>query len=233
MHLLNSDGSFAETSGNGLACLALALVDAAAATHGGIDIETDAGRQWCDVEAGPETPQGGSARVGVSMPGVTAGPEINPALSSRIESDLGAALLRYASGDVGNPHLVIALKDSIDAARTAELGAEYEQHFGSGINVEFIWLRDSAEATSSQRRIMMSVWERGAGLTKSCGSGSVVAATLAHEWGMAPNGSSVALATSHFDYTVDLGPEPTLWVTAAQLERGLEFPLSAIELQRI
>src|SRR5436309_14518736 len=43
MELRNADGSRAETSGNGLRCVARALVDAGAVTAKTITIETDAG----------------------------------------------------------------------------------------------------------------------------------------------------------------------------------------------
>lgn len=241
MHLLNSDGSFAQTSGNGLACLALALVDAGVASAGKVDIETDAGRQWCDLGFRPPTRSGdpdelgdGAARgVGVAMNAVTDGPVIGSELASQIEADLGGSLLHYATGDVGNPHLVVALDGPINAARTAELGAAYETHFDEGINVEFVWNGDPAERPSAAPRIVMSVWERGAGLTRACGTGSVVAATRARDWSMTDDGESVLMATSEFSYSVDLGSEPVLWVTAECVERGLPLALRDVAGPRL
>lgn len=241
MHLLNSDGSFAETSGNGLACLAHAAVDAGVVDTGRVEFETDAGLQWCDIAQNRQSmtapampdPQavGGSRGIGVAMRAVASGPELSNALSAQIEADFGEELLRCATGDVGNPHLVIALHGPIGSERTAELGAAYEQRFSNGINVEFIWVYCAPCTPEAVPEIEMSVWERGAGLTKACGTGSVVAATFARDWGMTTAGESVEIAASGYQYSVDLGPEPWLWVTAERVEADLAFPLS--ELTRL
>lgn len=209
MHLRNADGSFAETSGNGLACLAMASFDERIIGAGPlIPIETDAGEQRCTVHnsdsaslAGPATPITGDSlaerrSVEVAMNRVGQGPEIPQELDDRIRSTFGGCLHDIGTGDVGNPHLVIALaKPPIDCpsdelgdhagdlgAAVANLGRIYERYFPEGINVEFIWPLESSipKHGGLARTLMMSVWERGAGLTVSCGSGSVVAATLAH-----------------------------------------------------
>lgn len=212
MHLLNADGSFAETSGNGLACLAMASFDARIIGSGpSIPFETDAGEQRCSVLdadsarlAGPAPPIQADdlARrrsVEVAMNPVGPGPEIPCELENRIQSTFGEDLRCLGTGDVGNPHLVIALarppigctNDELDdraeelTAAVSKLGRIYESYFSTGINVEFIWpYSDNPVQPEQAWTLQMSVWERGAGLTVSCGSGSVVAATLAHRWGV-------------------------------------------------
>ncbi len=208
MHLWNADGSLAEISGNGLACLASAAVNAGKVAPGEIRCETDAGRQRCIVDTGnhssPSLPNVDCIRfVKVFMPKVRPGPEKPEGLEERIRSDFGDDLKDFDTGDVGNPHLVIALaRPPVDipasvssentdelgkqlGARIAELGRAYEdEFFPAGINVEFIWPDRAAgpNEKGKRRELIMSVWERGAGLTVSCGSGAVVAATLAHRW---------------------------------------------------
>lgn len=211
MHLRNADGSFAETSGNGLACLAMASLDARIIGTGpSIPFDTDAGEQRCSVLnadsarlAGPATPIRADElaqrrSVAVAMNPVGPGPEIPDALEERIRSTFGGDLFCLGTGSVGNPHLVIALarppigcaRHELDsraeelAAAVSKLGKIYESYFPDGINVEFIWPYRSNPLQPEQAwTLQMSVWERGAGLTVSCGSGSVVAATLAHRWG--------------------------------------------------
>ena len=243
MHLLNSDGSFAETSGNGLACLAQAACDAGLVSTGRIEFETDAGLQFCDIDdwaASRESTAGkcsaGASRfIGVEMRSVTADrPAIADDLAARIRSDLGDNLLNFRTGDVGNPHLVIALRRPIDKHRTAELGAAYESHFPDGINVEFIWVSDAAEGSSEGPRIVMSVWERGAGLTFSCGTGSVVSATFAHDWGMTGPGDAVHMDTAHVDppfqyFVVTEAAAPRLHVFAERIETEITFELGCIK----
>lgn len=216
MHLLNADGSLAETSGNGLACLAMASFDARIVGAGPLlSVETGAGEQRCSVLLAGSASLGGPAtpipaddaerrHVDVAMNRVGQGPEIPQELDERIRGTFGGRLRNFGTGDVGNPHLVIALTeppiggDASDLNERAEelgecvaqLGRAYEAYFPNGINVEFIWpLRRSPLQREQAWTLQMAVWERGAGLTVSCGSGSIVAATLAYRWGFvrAPN----------------------------------------------
>ena len=213
MHLLNSDGSFAEISGNGLACLAQASLDAGLIGAGPLQpFETDAGEQRCTVwhenssSLSNSTPSAPTVErfVEVAMPRVTEGPTVPPELEQRIHDDFSGNLRHFGTGDVGNPHLVIALASpplggNISELNTraddlgelvAKLGATYQEHFPNGINVEFIWpYRVNPLNPEQAWALQMSVWERGAGLTVSCGSGSVVAATLAHRWGFVRSSS--------------------------------------------
>ena len=221
MHLLNSDGSFAEISGNGLASLACAASDAGTIPEGIVPFETDAGTQYCTIgsdEIGSENRPGAKGRfVGVAMRKVGDGPTIPDELALRIRNDFGGDLRHVGTGDVGNPHLVIALDSPVDPAHTAELGSAYERYFPKGINVEFIWPHSGNPAQPEQAwSLMMSVWERGSGLTVSCGSGSIVAATLAHRWGFvrSPNDPPGAPAEEGHDakppssYPVDMRTAP-------------------------
>ena len=213
MHLLNSDGSFAEISGNGLACLAQASLDAGLIGAGPLQqFETDAGEQRCTVwhenssSLSNSTPSAQTAErfVEVAMPRVSEGPTVPLELEHRIHDDFGGNLRHFGTGDVGNPHLVIALTgpplgcdtSELNARagelgeHVSELGARYEAYFPEGINVEFIWPSRANPLEPEQAwSLQMSVWERGAGLTVSCGSGSVVAATLAHRWGLVRSSS--------------------------------------------
>ncbi len=219
MHLRNADGSVAETSGNGLACLAMASFDARIIGAGPlIPFDTDAGEQRCTVAnaggaqlAGPTTPIPSDdvaqrRSVEVAMNPVGPGPEIPDELEERIRSTFGGDLRHFGTGDIGNPHLVIALaKPPINcpscelndraeelAAAVSKLGSIYQTYFPDGINVEFIWPYPPNPTRPEQAwTLQMSVWERGAGLTVSCGSGSVVAATLARHWGFVRNPAEV------------------------------------------
>lgn len=202
MHLLNADGSFAETSGNGLACLALRSFDSGIVHADLVPFKTDAGVQYCTIGAddigSKNRPDSTGRFIQVAMRKVDSGPEIPQELEERIGSTFGGNLRHLGTGDVGNPHLVVALAGPPIAGDPSELsnratelgdcisrlGSAYEAYFDDGINVEFIWPHAWNPAEPEQAwSLMMSVWERGAGLTVSCGSGSIVAATLAHRWG--------------------------------------------------
>lgn len=235
MHLLNADGSFAETSGNGLATLAGAAFDAGIIPEGVVTFRTDAGTQHCTIgpdDIGSKNRPGANGRfVRVAMRKVGDGPAVPRELSERIRSNFGGDLRHIGTGDVGNPHLVIALaRPPIDRPiselsnhaaelgdRVAKLGHAYEAYFPNGINVEFIWPHSPNPLEPDQAwTLQMSVWERGAGLTVSCGSGSVVAATLAHRWGLvrSPNDPPDTAAEEGHDgnppssYPVDMRTAP-------------------------
>ena len=260
MHLLNADGSFAETSGNGLACLALASCDSGIVSDGLVPFETDAGTQHCAIGSDDigsrNRPESNGRFIQVAMRKVDSGPGIPSELSERISSDFGGNLRHLDTGDVGNPHLVIALtQPPIDSPvselsnhavelgdRVAQLGSVYESYFQDGINVEFLWPFSRNPLRPEQAwSLQMSVWERGAGLTVSCGSGSVVAATLAHRWEFvrspsdpppvsAENGDDVAPPSS---YPVDMRTAPfpgdsdsgfQYWVRTVPVHHEDSFP---------
>ncbi len=165
MELYNSDGGRAETSGNGLRCLALALFQAGRAGSGRLVIETDSG----EVEAviGPD------GEVSVSMG--------EARLGEQPPSPLEGFSARRV--DVGNPHLVLQ-GASLAGLELSSLGPRLEASVPGGQNVEFVRVGgpDSLE---------MVVWERGAGLTAACGSGSVAAAAAARAAGLVGDQVSV------------------------------------------
>jgi diaminopimelate epimerase len=73
--------------------------------------------------------------------------------------------------DVGNPHLVL-LGERIDDVDLAGVGPSIEASWPGGQNVEVIALR-------GRDAIDLAVFERGAGITEACGSGSIAAAAAA------------------------------------------------------
>jgi diaminopimelate epimerase len=88
MHLHNADGSRAEMSGNGIRCLAQAIVDNG--VHGGpeFEIQTDVGPRWVSI--------GYAKEPGLQTVTVDMGP------ARIISSERGRAEV-----DTGNPHLVL------------------------------------------------------------------------------------------------------------------------------
>jgi diaminopimelate epimerase len=91
MVLRNADGGRAEVSGNGLACLGQAAVDAGHVNGPDVVVDTDAGRRLVQVGEG----------VTVEM----CEPKID-------DADDGAAFV-----DVGNPHLVYGTGDVVELGR--------------------------------------------------------------------------------------------------------------------
>jgi diaminopimelate epimerase len=109
MELYNADGGRAEMSGNGIRCLALALVDAGLEAGPEITIATDAGQRRVVVV------DRGTISVDMGVATVEPGP--------------GQALLV----DMGNPHAVVEVQDPDDI----DLGRE-ARRFGGDLNLEVV-----------------------------------------------------------------------------------------------
>lgn len=166
MELRNADGSLAEMSGNGIRALAQAAVRASLVdpTRTSFTVATDGGVRTLEFSGGDHPGRDwASVDMGVAAVGVTrtVGPHEWPATEV----------------DVGNPHLVV-LVDDPSSVDVAGLGAALQAEYPAGINVEFVSLEPSA------RRIVLRVFERGAGETRACGTGSCAAVAAAQAWGL-------------------------------------------------
>ncbi|MCY3632228.1 MAG: diaminopimelate epimerase [bacterium] len=193
MVLFNADGSRAEMSGNGIRCLAQAAVQRQG-LGGDLSIGTDAGIRAVSVEASNDPV---IVQVRVDMGPVRPGPAL--------ESIDYSNSLRFATADVGNPHLVIQVAD-VGAVDPAADGPELSRLAGE-VNVEFI----SPRADGSG--IDLRVWERGVGVTEACGTGACAAAQAAHNWGL--TGTVVQVSMPGGDVRVELGDTAVLIGPAA------------------
>ena len=173
MYLVNADGSTAEMSGNGIRCLAQAAVDAGLVSPPTFLVWTAGGVRTVAFVAGEEP---GWGRASVDMGAATLGEEPG-AESGSVAIDVEGRRARHVS--VGNPHLVL-LGSGVAAVDIAESGPKLQAHYPEGINVEWIELAKDADGEF----IALRVWERGAGETLACGTGSVAAAAAARDWGV-------------------------------------------------
>jgi diaminopimelate epimerase len=169
MQLHNADGGEAEMSGNGIRCLAQAAVDAGWVTPPTFSVATAGGLRTVTFLPGEEP---GWARASVDMGAVSVGPA---------QEEIDGRTARTA--DVGNPHLVLVGPGVAGVAGAAGLarveietrGPQLQAAYPDGINVEWIELAHDADGDFLELR----VWERGAGETLACGTGSVAAAAVA------------------------------------------------------
>lgn len=166
MVLLNSDGSEAEISGNGIRCLAQALLRAEGQNEATLSVETPGGVRTLRTVRGDVD---GELWVQVDMGPAGPGPEMGPASH-------GFAADRRATIDIGNPHLVLLVTEP-DRVDLAVAGPALEEDYEAGINVH-------AVVVEARDRLRLRVWERGAGITRACGSGAVAATVAAQDWGL-------------------------------------------------
>jgi diaminopimelate epimerase len=187
MELRNADGGEAEMSGNGIRCLAQAAVDAALVTTPRFTVATLAGRRTIDFVAGEEP---GWARASVDMGPVTLGPDQPQDFEDR----------RARTVEVGNPHLVLCGPE-VASVDVAVLGPQLQSAFAGGINVEWI----SVTSDRDGELLDLRVWERGAGETLACGTGSVAAVAAARSWGVLGGSGPVRVRNPGGTLEVTLG----------------------------
>jgi diaminopimelate epimerase len=192
MQLVNADGSPAEMSGNGIRCLAQALVMAGWATGPEVAIATDAGVRTVTIhEQVDATTQISSVDMGPA--------EI---LGDAPEWS-GGPFRRALLVDVGNPHLVLDLAPDHAAAadhdtgvvRLVELGERVNGKLSEGANVHL--LTDGGRGS-----IVIRTYERGVGPTLACGTGACAAAAAARRWGVADDPVVVRMAGGEAQVTL-------------------------------
>ncbi|HEX6418153.1 MAG TPA: diaminopimelate epimerase [Acidimicrobiales bacterium] len=203
MTLFNADGSRAEMSGNGIRCLAQALVLGWPDVGTEIPIDTDAGLRTVTVHEQTDAVTHvlsvamGTARVGGEAPEWAGGP-----------------VGRTLTVDMGNPHLVLDLSQTGIAAMNDDdlvaLGETVNAKVPGGANVHVL-----AAHEGGGEGIAIRTYERGVGLTRACGTGACAAAVAARAWGLAgdhvpvdmPGGrAEVTLGAADDDQVVLRGP---------------------------
>ncbi|RIV79708.1 diaminopimelate epimerase [Pelagerythrobacter aerophilus] len=165
MRIFNSDGGEVEACGN--ASRAVALLHGAEAS-----VETAGGTIRVQ-------PANGGASVDMGVPRF--GWEEIPLAYAMDTLTMPVAwepLKNPTAVNVGNPHVVFFVENS-DVVQLDRLGPEIEHDplFPERVNV-------NVATVESRRRICLRVWERGAGLTRACGTGACATAVAAMRRGL-------------------------------------------------
>jgi diaminopimelate epimerase len=166
MHIHNNDGSMAGACGNATRCVASLLH--AEAGRDAVTVRTVAGVLPVSFGADGITVDMGPARLGWD--------EVPLARAmDTLELPLAGA---PAAMSIGNPHITLFVPSIADAPVEA-LGPALEGDalFPERVNVGFAEVR-------AMDRIRLRVWERGAGLTRACGSGACAALVNAARRGL-------------------------------------------------
>ena len=179
MVIYNADGSRAEMCGNGIRGLAKYVHDQRIIHADPLRVETDAGVKTLHVALDAD---GRVSRVTVDM-GVPIwdGPQIPVAAQGEVVEhplDVDGRRWTVTCVSMGNPHCVTFLDDDPSRLPLAELGPRFARHpfFPRGVNTEFV-------RVASPERVVMRVWERGAGETMACGTGACAVAVAAARTG--------------------------------------------------
>jgi diaminopimelate epimerase len=193
MELRNADGSRAEMSGNGIRCLAQALLLADPGLGPDVPIATDAGLRIVTVH---EQVDAVTHSLSVTM-GVA---RVDGEAPEWAGGDVARALLV----DMGNPHLVLDLSRAPAGAAEeidlVEVGETVNGKIPGGANVHLL---TTGRAPGG---IAIRTYERGVGPTLACGTGACASAVAARAWGLA--GDRVPVAQPGGTAEVALGPGP-------------------------
>ena len=190
----NADGSVAETSGNGLRCMAQAAVDAGlAAPH----FRVRTGGQIRSLEVSEETVSG-ERRVSVTMGVPDVGEDEEELLGHLVHVPDATRAVKV---DMGNPHLVLLVRD-LEQLDPHWMQRMSEVITGAPVNLEAMCMNGV--------NIDMRVWERGVGETRACGSGAVAVAAAARQWGLSGNDVFVGMPGGNVLVALKADGEATL-----------------------
>ena len=185
MRLYNADGSEAEVSGNGLACLAQAMTLRAGRDQSEALIATVAGERKVTIGnsrfADADDTGTGFGRI-AGRAGIDLGQAREDAertgRAGAVLAELAPDRLRAGWVSVGNPHVVALLGDAA-GLESLELG-----HVGAALQERFEPVNFEAVAVVDRSQVHMRVFERGVGVTSACGSGAAAVAWQLHRWGL-------------------------------------------------
>ncbi len=181
----NADGEEVSACGNGTRCVGWLLM--ASGEKDEVAIETKAGRLT-------------ASRAGERLVSVDMGkPRLDwREIPLKVEQDTNELALRLTdqNGDdlgapaavsMGNPHVVFFVPD-VDAVAIDLIGPMVERLpiFPEKANVGFAQVK-------AKDRIRLRVWERGAGLTKACGTGACAALVAAARRGLTDRAATLEL----------------------------------------
>ncbi len=180
MFYYNSDGSQGEMCGNGIRCFVKFVYEKGIARKEFLRIETLAGIQTAVLQVNDK---GIVEKIAIEIGNIKYAPkdiivltEGENAFNKKIEID-GKEII-FSSVFLGVPHTVVFINKE-GQYDVNEIGSKMEVHqmFPKKTNVNFVF-------PISRDEIKIFTWERGAGRTLACGTGSSSSVLLGHKFGL-------------------------------------------------
>ena len=179
MRIFNNNGTEAEMCGNGIRCFSKYVYENSIVRKEEIKIETLKGIMVARNIITEEKVISVQIDMGPPILNYEEIPVISESLSNKCINEPIAILdkiFNFSAVSMGNPHAVIFIKTQLNDDELNMYGATIESHerFPNKVNVEFVKVISDEEA-------IVRVFERGVGITNSCGTGacaSVVAGSL-------------------------------------------------------
>ena len=193
MRIINADGSEAEMCGNGIRCFAKYIYENGIVKKTEMTVETLAGiiRPKLLIKDGAVTDvtvdMGQPVFDRASIPMEGSGDGLDVMVEAAGQNVMISSLL------MGVPHAIVLTED-IEKAKAEMLGPAIEKHtvFPKKTNVNFVQIMDS-------KNIKILTWERGAGLTMACGTGSCASVVALNKKGLVDKKVTVHLTAGTLD----------------------------------
>lgn len=179
----NSDGSKGEMCGNGIRCFSKFIYEEEIVKKSEITIETGDGIKIAyltiDDKNKVESIMISMGKARLNSKEIPVLIEKNKVINEKINID-GEDIV-FSAVLIGVPHAVI-IKEDLESIDVNTLGAKIEKDklFPKNINVNFIQILD-------KDRIKIKTWERGAGRTLACGTGSCSGVYISNLLGLVDN----------------------------------------------
>ncbi len=196
MEMYNNDGSLGAMCGNGIRCVAKFVYDKGLTNKTRLAIDTDSGVKYLDltVEDGKVV----LVRVDMGIPETSAAAIPVTGMGENVIGkpvNIAGQEWTMTCVSMGNPHAVVWTDDP-EKLDLEKIGPQFEHapFFPDRVNTEFIQV-------VSPQELKMRVWERGAGETLACGTGTCAAAYAAYLNGLA--GGSVIVHLRGGDLSIE------------------------------
>lgn len=211
MRIINSDGSEAEMCGNGIRCFAKYAYDRKIIDKEEFTVETLAGIMTPTIIADNGVAKLVKVNMGkptFSAKNIPMDVEADKVIDYTLDVD-GVSYM-VSSVLLGVPHTEVFVDDVTTVPLTV-LGPMIEKHplFPKGTNVNFVQV-------VNENTVKVRTWERGAGATLACGTGSCSSAVMAYEKGF--TGRSVDVELYLGTLRVDYDEDGTVYMTGPATE---------------
>ena len=168
MRIINSDGSEAEMCGNGIRCFAKYVYDSGIIEKKQFTVETPAGIMEPEITVGADN-KAKLITINMGRPSFNRSEIPMEGADGRVLNEdlcVDGENWKITSLLMGVPHTVTYV-DDVDTVDIEKIGPLFEKHeaFPKHTNINFAQQMDD-------RTVKVRTWERGAGATLACGTGS-------------------------------------------------------------
>ncbi len=180
MNMYNTDGSQAEMCGNGMRIVARYVYERYYNSARERFTLYSGGGLYPIVVSSMAADGGGEKSFGVEIAIRTNSADFTPSNTKFIDERIEVLhpTLRFSYLNLGNPHIVAVVED-VDLVLLEELGERVKglkNIFPNGVNVSFL---RSDKPSGVGQTIFVATYERGVGLTPSCGTAMTASSTVA------------------------------------------------------